>query len=170
MLQIEAELQRLKDIEEIRQLKARYFRLLDTKAWEEWRQIFTEDLEFVFTESNLDLDRTSLAVERTSEGQSHRGRDAFVDWTVATAGPIRTVHHGYDPEITITGPDTATGVWPMTDYLEWPSDGPPRGMRGYGHYYERYVRTDDGWRLNHVVLSRLRVDPLDGGLPPNYVE
>ncbi len=33
-------LQRLVDIEAIKQLKARYFRLLDTKRWDEWGQVF----------------------------------------------------------------------------------------------------------------------------------
>ena len=28
-------------IEQIRQLKARYFRLLDTKQWDEWGEVFT---------------------------------------------------------------------------------------------------------------------------------
>lgn len=169
MTDIESEMRQLRDIEEIKQLKARYFRFLDTKDWEAWRAIFTEDLEFIFTESNLALDRSSLDITVASEGQVHRGRDSFVEWTIATSDPITTVHGGHDPEITITGPDTATGIWGMTDYLEWPSDGPPRGMRGYGHYHENYVRTADGWRVKRVVLSRIRVDALEGGLPPNYV-
>jgi 3-phenylpropionate/cinnamic acid dioxygenase small subunit len=33
----------LADIEQIRQLKARYFRFLDTKQWEAWRGLFTDD-------------------------------------------------------------------------------------------------------------------------------
>jgi hypothetical protein len=69
------------------------------------------------------------------------------------------------PEITITGPDNATGIWAMFDYVEWPGDGPPTGLQGYGHYTEEYVRTDDGWRIHNLVLSRLRIDPLAGGLP-----
>lgn len=36
----------LLDIEEIKQLKARYFRLLDTRRWDEWAQLFTVDCEF----------------------------------------------------------------------------------------------------------------------------
>ena len=34
----------LVEIEAIKQLKARYFRLLDTKRWDAWREVFTEDL------------------------------------------------------------------------------------------------------------------------------
>ena len=33
----------LVEIEAIKQLKARYFRFLDTKQWDAWKEIFTED-------------------------------------------------------------------------------------------------------------------------------
>ena len=35
----------LVEIEAIRQLKARYFRLLDTKQWDAWLEVFTEDFQ-----------------------------------------------------------------------------------------------------------------------------
>jgi hypothetical protein len=31
-------------------------------------------------------------------------------------------------------------------------------MHGYGHYHETYERTDDGWRIKTITLTRLRVD------------
>jgi len=33
----------LAEIEAIKQLKARYFRLLDTKQWDAWREVFSDD-------------------------------------------------------------------------------------------------------------------------------
>jgi len=33
----------LEEIEAIKQLEARYFRLMDTKQWEAWADVFTED-------------------------------------------------------------------------------------------------------------------------------
>ena len=38
-----AGLQRLMDIEEIAQLKARYFRFIDTKDWVAFQDLFTDD-------------------------------------------------------------------------------------------------------------------------------
>ena len=35
---------RLLDLEELKQLKARYFLYMDTKDWEAWRELFTDDL------------------------------------------------------------------------------------------------------------------------------
>jgi hypothetical protein len=74
------------------------------------------------------------------------------------------------PDITMTSPDTATGVWAMLDYLTFPGDGPPRGFTGYGHYHEEYQRQDGAWLIRRLVLTRLRIDPLEGGLPQPMVE
>ena len=41
----EALVQMLWDIEQIKQLKARYFRLLDTKDWDAFAELFTDDCE-----------------------------------------------------------------------------------------------------------------------------
>jgi hypothetical protein len=35
-------------IEQIKQVKARYFRLVDHKRWQEWGQLFTEDVTAVY--------------------------------------------------------------------------------------------------------------------------
>jgi SnoaL-like domain len=69
-----------------------------------------------------------------------------------------TVHQVHTPEITITGPDRATAIWAMNDYVEIPVDGSSFVLRGYGHYHEEYVRTEEGWRVKSSVLTRLRVD------------
>ena len=40
---MDSPLRELRDIESIKQLKARYFRFMDTKQWDEWQWVFTED-------------------------------------------------------------------------------------------------------------------------------
>jgi uncharacterized protein (TIGR02246 family) len=146
MIGTEANLQTLLDIEEIKQLKARYFQFVDAKDWDAWAQVFAVD-----------------AVLEIPEGELvHRGRDEIVANVSSVMEPIRTVHHGHMPEIEITGPDTARGVWAMTDYVEWPEqDGRRVGIKGYGHYVEEYVREDGAWCIARSRLERLRVDPLD---------
>jgi hypothetical protein len=52
----------------------------------------------------------------------------------------------------------------MNDYVEFTGFGAPFVLRGYGHYTDEYVRTEDGWRLKRCVLSRLRVDT-EGQVP-----
>jgi len=138
--------QRLLDIEEIKSLKARYFRSLDTKDWEAFGQVFARDAHMEVPEGGLSED----------------GREAIVRSVSTALVGTTTVHHGHMPEIEVTGPDTATGIWAMSDYVEFPTpEGADRfGLKGYGHYTEEYVREDGAWRIRRLELSRLRTDPL----------
>ena len=144
-------LRRLCDIEAIKQLKARYFRLMDQKKWDEWALVFAEDAHLVVPEGGVD----------------ERGRAAVVASVSGVLEGVRTVHHGHMPEIEITGADTARGTWAMFDYVEFPPSpsGGRLGLQGFGHYTEEYVREDGEWRISSLHLSRLRIDPLSGGLP-----
>ena len=100
----------LADIEAIKQLKARYFRFLDLKRWDEFGQLFTED-------GHLDAsDDVPDAVVT--------GRAAIVDVVRGGVGEAITLHHGHMPEIEITGPGRARGIWAMEDYLEFPGEPP----------------------------------------------
>jgi SnoaL-like domain len=139
-------LQRLLDIEEIKQLKARYFRHMDWKEWDDWGQVFAVDARLEVPEADMVVD----------------GRDNIVA-AVSTAltGAI-TCHHGHMPEIEVTGADRARGTWAMFDYVDWPAGetNPRFGLHGYGHYIEEYVRADGAWRIARSHLRRLRVDPL----------
>lgn len=139
-------LRRLLDVEDIKRLKARYFRTLDHKDWGGFGEVFARD-------AVLEVPEAALVAN---------GRAAIV---AAVSGPLtgsRTVHHGHMPEIELTGPDTAKGTWAMFDYVEWaPSaNGARVGLQGYGHYLEEYVREDGAWRIARLHLARLRVDPL----------
>jgi hypothetical protein len=135
-------LQQLLDIEAIKQLKARYFRYVDTKDWQAFAdEVVTDDVRF---------DIVGHVVE---------GRDVAVPFIAGTLEGGRSVHHGHSPEIRITGPDTATGVWAMFDYVTLRrKNGTWRKLVGYGHYHEEYVRTQDGWRIRSTALTRLRTD------------
>jgi hypothetical protein len=138
-------LQRLVDIEAIKQLKARYFRLMDLKQWEEWGMVFAVDCVMEVPEAEM----------------VNRGRAEIVANVSGALVGATTTHHGHMPEIEITGDGTARGVWAMFDYVEWSQqDGSRTGLKGYGHYLEEYVREDGEWRIARLRLERLRVDPL----------
>jgi uncharacterized protein (TIGR02246 family) len=147
----DALLRRLLDIEEIKQLKARYFRCMDQKDWDGWREVFARDAVLEVPEANM----------------TTTGRDAIVESVSGLLTGARTVHHGHMPEIEVTGDGTARGMWAMFDYVEWPAAGGADrvGLQGYGHYVEEYVREDGRWRISRSRLVRLRVDPLGRGLP-----
>lgn len=130
----------MNDIEAIKQLKARYFRTMDTKDWRSMRLVFTDDAVIDTVDSG---------------GPVISGADAFMAYLEPTLSGVVTVHHGHMPEIDITSEVSATGIWAMEDLLQFP-DG--TSMRGYGHYHETYRKEGGAWRIASSKLTRLRVD------------
>jgi hypothetical protein len=128
------------DIEAIKQLKARYFRMMDTKDWDGFAAVFTADVE--------------IDVSGDGGGVTH-GVAEFLPFLRAAIGDVVTVHHGHMPEIEITSPTTARGVWALEDQLWWPDGAPVRHMHGFGHYHETYEKTPAGWRIKSLTLTRL---------------
>jgi uncharacterized protein (TIGR02246 family) len=130
----------LDDIRAIEQLKARYFRTMDTKDWDGMRRVFTD----------------SVVMDTTDSGGSViSGVDEFMAMLRETLAGVVTVHHGHTPEIELTSGTTATGIWAMEDTLRWP-DGSE--LHGYGHYHERYEKVGGEWRISASKLTRLRMD------------
>ncbi len=130
----------MNDIEDIKNLKSRYFRALDTKDWDSFRDVFTED----FTSDTT-----------ASGGKVVNGADAFVSFIRKTISSKTTVHHGHMPEIELTSSDTATGIWAMEDLVRF-SGG--IDLHGYGHYHEKYKKVENQWRIRFSRLTRLRMD------------
>ncbi len=128
------------EIEAIRRLKARYFRLMDTKDWAGMREVFTDDVVIDTAEAG---------------GQVARGADEFMAFLGEALGDAVTVHQGHMPEIDLTSETTATGIWALNDIIIWSS-----GMRldGYGHYHETYEKSDGEWRIKSSKLTRLHTD------------
>ena len=141
--------ERLMATEEIKQLKARYFRCMDTKDWAGFEQVFAHDAV---------MDMSSEMRDQTTRGGVTRGSAEIAAMVRNVVGAVVTVHHGHMPEIELTSATTARGVWAMEDKLRWPEGSPVRTMHGYGHYHETYERTEDGWRIKTITLTRLRVD------------
>ncbi|MBL8776617.1 MAG: nuclear transport factor 2 family protein [Acidimicrobiales bacterium] len=128
------------DIEDLKRLKARYFRCLDTKDWPGLRSVFTDELVADSTEAG---------------GQVITGADAFIAFLQEVLADAVTVHQGHMPEIELTSPTSATGIWALHDIVIWPN-----GLRldGHGHYHETYRKTDAGWRIATSRLTRLHSD------------
>ena len=148
--------QQLLDVEEIKKLKARYFRAVDAKEWKAFAALFTEDLEFLFAQPGQPFVPSGATV--TSDGFARVTRDELIAF-LEQMGEIKTVHHCYMPEITLVDRDEAVGLWSMTDHTRVPGPDGPVWMRGYGTYEERYRRTGDGWRIQRTVLTRHDFDP-----------
>jgi SnoaL-like protein len=132
------------EIEQIKQLKARYFRLMDTKDWDAWKDLFTEDCVH------------HLPAELNAPPQTNA---EYLDLVPRQLANAFTTHHGHMPEITLLSPTEATGVWAMFDYVLYPDR--LTGIKGYGHYHETYRKCEDGkWRISSKRNQRLRVDEI----------
>ena len=138
-------LERLEAIEEIRNLKARYFRLMDTKQWDELRGVFARDLWVLTPEG-------AIYVE---------GGDAYAASLRNSLEHAVSCHQGLGGEVELHEDGTASAIWAMQDVIEWTDRHPRTGWKailGRGHYHETYRREDGAWRIATLTLTRLRLD------------
>jgi hypothetical protein len=135
--------------EEIRQLKARYFRLLDTKQWDEFEALFAADATFDMRDAAGARDEKALLA----------GAPAIAAFVRDAVAGMVTVHHGHMPEIDVLSAHAARGTWAMADVLRWTTGGADdtQVLHGYGHYHDTYARVDGRWLIQSSRLSRLSV-------------
>lgn len=138
-------LERLLAIEEIRLLKARYFRFMDTKQFHLLADLFAPDLRVLTPAGAVYQD-------------SGPGYAAALKHSLENAV---SVHQGFMDEIEILDADNARGIWAMQDVIEWADRHPVQGWKsivGRGHYHETYRRVEGAWRIATLMLTRLRLE------------
>jgi SnoaL-like domain len=134
-------------IEEIKQLKARYFRYVDTKDWTGFLALFTPDATVDYTPPGGNPKDWSLS--------GAANITAFVSKTLE--GSI-TIHHGHMPEIEIISPANARGIFAMEDLIWWPEGASRKTLHGWGHYQETYEKPQGKWLIKTLRLTRLRLE------------
>lgn len=137
--------ERLAAIEDIVQLRSRFARLLDTKDWDGFYKLWTEDATL----------EASVAAE---SAQIYTGPGQIVSFVREALEGAITVHRPTSPEITVHSRDAAQAVWSMEDLLLWPAGHVPQSLHGYGHYHETYRRIGGEWRVQSFRLTRLHID------------
>jgi len=145
----------------VSQLKARYFRFMDTKKWDLWEALYTPDAV---------LDASGDAEAMASLGFSMPPAETLVFRTAAgirqaVSGAlegVRTVHHGHMGEFEILAPDRVKAIWAMHDIIRYPAGAPTpiKGFDGFGHYEDQYVLRDGQWLIESVRLTRLVLLPV----------
>jgi SnoaL-like domain len=133
---------------EIKELKALYCRFLDTKDWDGLTSLF--------------LDDAVLDVQQDTGNPPIHGRAPIIEQIRIAVIDAASSHQVHTPEITLTGDDTAQGIWAMQDRVVWkPGKSPIPGVAsitGYGQYHETYRKSDDGWKFAALKLTRFHVD------------
>ena len=148
---------RLVAIEDIKALKARYFRGVDTRDWALLADVMAEDIIVDYRGTATDP-ATGINFAPDATGSTLQGRTAVIEGLRKSLDGIVSAHQGYLPEIEILSDTIASGVWAMYDVLRFPPGAPIAELFGYGHYHETYEKIDGRWRIKTLRLPRLRVD------------
>jgi hypothetical protein len=149
--------EKLLAFEEIRALRARYFRGADTKDWVLMESVFAPDVVFDIRGVTTDPRTGVNVVPSVSEGVIV-GSARVVQAIKEGITGVTCVHHGHMPELALTSDTTATGIWSMEDVLKWPDDAPIESMHGFGHYFETYQKIDGQWKIKTLKITRLMLD------------
>ena len=128
----------LHEIEAIKRLKYRYCRTLDQKLWDELEQCLTEDCRSAYGDGHFSFD----------------GRAAIMTFLRDALGPGTRIssHRVHQPEIEITSPTTATGVWALDDIVI--ETEAKLTIRGAAFYHDEYVKLDGQWKIKSTGYER----------------
>jgi hypothetical protein len=129
----------LVEIAQIQQLKYRYVRCIDTKAWDELGTLFAEDATASYGGGATVLTGLPAIME-------------FLTTSMASESML-TSHKVHQPEITLTGPDSATGVWALDDVVIMDDLG--LVVRGASFYDDRYAKVGGAWLIAHTGYRRV---------------
>ena len=149
------DLERLKAVDAFRQIKALYFRGVDTGDGDLVRGILAEDCELDYRGCCTDPATGTDFIPAMNVVL--RGRDAWMSDGMARLG-IVSVHQGHNFDVEFLDDKTAKGIWSMTDRLYFPPGGDFSLMTGYGHYHETYKEVSGRWLLQTTHITRIRVE------------
>ena len=130
--------QLLLDLRECEQLKYRYCRLLDQKRFDELGELLLADCTVAYGGGAITL-------------QGRASVTAYLHQAMGDTSML-TSHIVSHPEIQVDG-DAATASWVLHDVVILQDAA--LAIRGASYYDDRYVRTDEGWRIAHTGYRRL---------------
>ena len=140
MEELRADIQRLMDMEAIRQLKHSYFRCIDTANLQELATLFHDQVEVHFIGGNYEW--------------KLQGKQEYLDAIGASFNNQSVGHHnGHQPEIQILSATEATGIWYLADHM-WILQHNAH-TTGTAIYWDRYVKEDGRWLIRKTCYERL---------------
>lgn len=133
-MNLEERITRLEDREAIKQLRAKYCYRIDSRDWDGYAALFTEDAYLDFGPVGTFTGRSEIR--------------HFAENVVGAEHPF-LAHMIHNPIIDVEG-DTATGQW----YFEVPCTF-SNGSAGWiqGTYSDVYRQTAEGWLFEEVIAS-----------------
>ena len=138
--ELRKDIQRLMDIEAIKQLKHAYFRCIDTANLEELGTLFHDDVT---------VDFKGGGYHWQLNGKAEYLKNIGFSFSKQTVGQ----HHGHHPEIKLQSDTEATGVWYLEDKF-WVLNHKAY-TTGTVLYWDRYVKEDGRWLIRETSYERL---------------
>lgn len=144
-------MQSLEDREAIRELKAAYLNACDLKQPDAVRECFAEG---------------EVLIDYGHIGVFH-DRDSFVKVfdEMGCHAHVLDMHHGANPQIDITGENSASGNWAL--HYQNIDANTHALVQLAAYYHDEYRRTAEGWRIVATkvrFLSTLMLDLNDGSI------
>jgi hypothetical protein len=132
-------LQELSDFEDIRTVKHKYFRCIDTANTTELRTLFTDDVTVEFRGGDYKV--------------KFQGLEQYVVFVANSFhSDCAGMHHGHMPEIKLDG-DKAEATWYLEDIFINLMDNTK--TIGSAIYYDKMIRTKDGWKIYDTQYDRI---------------
>lgn len=134
-------------IEQIKQLKARYFRSIDTCNVELLKTVLTDDVSIRFDSPTYQFEL--------------KGADAALDfYRNAFTHRKFGMHNGHTPEISVEG-EHASGLWYLNDIFINLDDNTL--LNGSAIYEDHYIKVEGQWRIQRTGYKRLleMIEPLN---------
>ena len=138
--ELRKDIQRLMDIEAIKQLKHAYFRCVDTANLEELGTLFHEDVTVHFRGGNYEWNLQGREEYVNGIGQSF-SREAVGQ------------HNAHHPEIQILSETEATAIWYLADNM-WILNHNAK-THGTALYWDRYLKVDGKWLIKETNYERI---------------
>lgn len=130
----------LEDIEQIKRVKYRYCRCIDTANVTELKELFTEDASICYVGGSYKFEA--------------EGRDKICE-AIGYAFHAEAIafHHVNHPEIDLVSPTEATGTWYLKD---WFLDLKHKIITdGSALYKDTYVKQGGKWLIKRATYSRI---------------
>ena len=121
--------ERLLAIEEIKQVKARYFRCMDMKDWADFTAVFAPDATVDYAPEAAD-----------SSDWKASGAANVVALVRKVVGPAVSIHHGHMAEVEVTSRARRMRSSRWRNLIFWPEGSRYKTLHGWGHYHETYEK------------------------------
>lgn len=138
-------LDRLLALEDIRLLRAKYCRYIDSHQFDRLAEILTEDFL-------LDMSPTGKVLK--AEVKPVEGRDTVIAMMNAAFSPLKMLLHIVTiPEIEFQDGQHATGVWRQETYIKENRPDLPGSGLAYATVYDTYRKDAGIWLISSVRVE-----------------